>query len=370
MLPLPSMGVGRKPADYLFYTLKVLASWLRIAAAIASLRNQCSLMHISLGQTWASMIRDSVPLILSRFLLGGDRLIISLHGSNFMGWGARSFKNKAFLCLLRIAWRVTVLGDRQRGRLLMFGFDETKVRVMINTCDLDSLDLANSSSRKISMDSGSLAMATRQPVRVLYLSSLIDTKGFPTYLEALLELSRSRALATVNIDAVLCGTFVGSEFATRFTTAEEATVWITAMLAEINQSQSVKVHWVRGARGAAKLNLFHEADVFVLPTQYAVEAQPLVLLEAMATGCAIVTSRIGEIESILSNDTAILLDTVDLGNVARAICSLATDHVMRRSVARRAWQRYHENYDFSRHIDNWVMLLTDGEQNKSAAEAI
>jgi glycosyltransferase involved in cell wall biosynthesis len=63
----------------------------------------------------------------------------------------------------------------------------------------------------------------------------------------------------------------------------------------MNQSGRIQLEWIRGARGAEKQALFEQAQIFVLPTQYPVEAQPLAVLEAMAHGCAIVTTDVGEL---------------------------------------------------------------------------
>lgn len=366
MLSLPSMAAGRRFVSYAVYLRGLIASWVKIFVALLVRAPSGAMMHISLGQTWASFFRDAVPIVLCRVLFGRGRLVISLHGSNFMGWSEGSLKNRTFLLLLRPAWRVTVLGKRQRARLLGQGFPLKKVVIMINTCDFHSSDVSTDWS-EIAFPSADVA--ARRPVRVLFLSSLIDTKGFPLYMEALLELSRHQPAKSVEIDAVLCGTFVSSEFAARFTTAEAAEKWIIEISGRINESSGINVRWVRGARGEAKLTLFREADIFVLPTQYAVEAQPLVLLEAMATGCAIITTRIGEIESILSSDVAVLLEDVNVANLSSAIGALVRDEDTRHSMAQRAWRRYHENYDLARHIDNWVRLL-DGRESLRGVEVV
>jgi glycosyltransferase involved in cell wall biosynthesis len=199
----------------------------------------------------------------------------------------------------------------------------------------------------------------RRPLRVLHLSSLIATKGFPAYLEALAELG---ARDSVAIEAVLCGKVTASEFQDRFAHAAAAESWIEETVAGINRGGRVRVRWVRGAVGREKEELFRQADVFVLPTRYAVEAQPIVLLEAMASGCAIVTTSIGEIPTILDDESAIFLEVGSTAEIVAALERLAgkTETVAR--LASAAHRRFLENYELGRHLDGWEARLKPNRQ--------
>jgi glycosyltransferase involved in cell wall biosynthesis len=193
-----------------------------------------------------------------------------------------------------------------------------------------------------------------RPVGCLYLSSLIDTKGFPEFLEALQILA---ALPGPPIEATLCGRLVASDFSRRFRGAAAAETWIEQRLTEANRSARVRVRWVRGAAGAEKAALFRDAEIFVLPTRYTVEAQPLALLEAMATGCAIITSRAGEIPTILDESCAVLLASPDTPALADALQTLVSEADTRARLAHAAHTRFSERYQPARHLDEWEELL-------------
>lgn len=49
-----------------------------------------------------------------------------------------------------------------------------------------------------------------------------------------------------------------------------------------------------------KLDLFVESHVFVLPTYYLFEGQPIGIIEAYAAGCVVVTTRHSNICDIFS----------------------------------------------------------------------
>jgi glycosyltransferase involved in cell wall biosynthesis len=117
------------------------------------------------------------------------------------------------------------------------------------------------------------------------------------------------------------------------------------------------VRWVRGAIGPAKQALFQEADIFVFPTRYAVEAQPLVLLEAMASACAIVTTRAGEIATILDDQSAVFLEGSRVDSLALALNRLSADLPECRRLATEARSRFVANFQLDRQIDRWEEII-------------
>jgi hypothetical protein len=254
-----------------------------------------------------------------------------------------------FRFLLRNAGTVTVVGEQQRKRLIALGIPNPRVAIVVNSCDLDLVPAEAVAAKHPPVSD------PKRTVRCLYLSSLIDTKGFPEYLEALHRLS---TLAGPPIEAVLCGRLVASEFSSRFHDAVEANQWIENQIVEINRSERVRVRWVKGAAGAEKAMLFREAELFVLPTHYAVEAQPLVLLEAMASGCAIITTRAGEISTILDEESARFLPTVSTDALASTLQTLVVDATARARLAQAAHTRFMDRYQIECHLDQWEALLT------------
>jgi hypothetical protein len=142
---------------------------------------------------------------------------------------------------------------------------------------------------------------------------------------------------------------------------------IEAEIAAINQGGRVRIRWLReGAAGADKALLFQEADVFVLPTYYAVEAQPLVLLEAMAAGCAIITTRAGEIPTILDEECALFVEAPATESLVAAMLMLIEDDTRRARLACAAHTRFVERYQISRHLDAWENILASASDPGSA----
>jgi glycosyltransferase involved in cell wall biosynthesis len=343
--PVLDRDSGR-PLALVRYFLGLLGAWMRSFRLLGA---GGGWLCVNLGQTRAALLRDAVPLLLGRAGVGRKRVVVSLHGSLFMHWADDLLETRVFCFLLRNAGAITLGGNQQQSRLLALGIPSDRVMIVINSCELEPASIETVRAKH------SLAADSGRPVRCLYLSSLIDTKGFPEYLEAL---HRMAALAGPPVEAVLCGRLVVSEFSDRFHDTSSAKAWIEQQIAKINRSTRVRVRWVNGAVGEDKAALFRNTELFVLPTRYAVEAQPLVLLEAMASGCAIITTRAGEIPTILDDHSALFLAPVSTDALATALQTLMTDAAARARLACAAHARFMERYQIERHLDQWETLLT------------
>lgn len=79
-----------------------------------------------------------------------------------------------------------------------------------------------------------------------------------------------------------------------------------------------------GVFGEARLELFGESSIFVLPSYY--ENFPLVILEAAAAGQAIITTSVGAIPEFFTNgESAIFIESHDVQGLASAVRSLLDD---------------------------------------------
>lgn len=344
-LPRPAFKDSGRSISVVRFMAELSSAWVRDLRLVLA---RGGWLIVSLGQTRFSFIRDSLPVLLGWAALGRDRLCIVLNGSLFMHWAKDSLDSRVFTFLLARAGTVTVTGANQRDRLIDLGIRPSRVEIVVNSCDAKLLDPESVRTKHDSV------LCADRPLRLLYLSSLIDTKGFPEFLEAVQRLA---AWGGPAVEAVLCGQITASEFSENFRDPKAAETWIGEKIAVINLSPRAKARWVKGAWGAEKAALFREADIFVLPTRYAVEAQPVALLEAMASGCAIVTTRAGEIATILNGECAVLLDSVSTDTVEEALQTLSVNPDKRLRLAAAAHRRYAEHFGVDRHLDRWESLL-------------
>ncbi len=128
---------------------------------------------------------------------------------------------------------------------------------------------------------------TRTALHLLFLSNMIASKGYQDVLEAV-KILHDRE---INIKTRFAGRWISSEDHTQFETFVRTHNLgsVVEHLGPISERQAVK-----------ELHLW--ADIFLFPTYYPTEAQPLVLLEAMNAGTPIITTAHSGIPEMITED--------------------------------------------------------------------
>lgn len=111
----------------------------------------------------------------------------------------------------------------------------------------------------------------RVPLRILYVSGMIPKKGFALLADAVRGLTEDER-RRLRVD-----------FAGKFRDAGEEAVFRSS----IREVDQLRYHGLIDAE--TKRRLFAEAHIFCLPTQYS-EGQPISILEAYASGCAVMAT--------------------------------------------------------------------------------
>lgn len=111
--------------------------------------------------------------------------------------------------------------------------------------------------------------------------------------------------------------------------------------------------WKRDAR--CRLSAF---DAFLLPSRF--EGFPLAILEAMAAGVPCVVSDVdGNVESVLHEETGLVLPLDDLPAWQRAIDALAVDDRARNRYSQAGRRRYEERYSVESMLRQTVNLYRE-----------
>lgn len=171
--------------------------------------------------------------------------------------------------LVRRLAAVVFLTDRLAARCAPFVPTEKRL-VIPNTID----DAAIPSLHEL--ETSRSVRAGRDGVRLLFLSGMVRSKGYPDVLDALGVLRQRGVEAT----ATFAGRWPSAEAETAFRARAEA----------LDLGGAIRV--LGGVTDRDRVRDLHlDADVFVLPTTYPVEAQPLTVIEALAAGTPVVTTR-------------------------------------------------------------------------------
>lgn len=103
--------------------------------------------------------------------------------------------------------------------------------------------------------------------------------------------------------------------------------------------------------GEEKKRFFAETDIFIFPTHH--DSFGIVLLEAMASGCAIVATKVGAIpEIIIDKESGFLIEKENSQALAKAIIYLIENPEIRVKMGKAARRRYELHYTLDRNIES------------------
>ena len=116
----------------------------------------------------------------------------------------------------------------------------------------------------------------------------------------------------------------------------------------------------RGYLGADKrdelIELYHQASVFVLPSHH--EGMPTVLLEAMATGTASISTAVGgALEVIIDGENGLLVPPRDPDALADAIVRLVTEPELGLKLGRNAHQTVESHFSWTAISERYLGYL-------------
>lgn len=275
-----------------------VASWLLLTG-------RADVLHVHLGHG-GSVVRKSVPLWVAR--VRGVRTVVHAHSFDFGGWYAtqpRRIQGAVRAALRADQW--IILGrDLAAQYADCLALDPRRILVLHNPVHIPELP----------------ARSTGDAVLAVSLGRLGQRKG------------------TYDVIAAVASLPAATRSALRVELAGDGEVDEARAAIEVaGLADTMTVHGWLDARAGAEL--LSRADIFVLPS-YA-EGLPMALLEAMASGAAVITSPVGSIaEVITDDDTGLLVPPGDVPALAEALTRLVTDSPTRERLAVAARERVRE----------------------------
>jgi glycosyltransferase involved in cell wall biosynthesis len=279
--------------------VQALLAYCRDAIRLSMKQDCRTLYYIPSPPKRSSLYRDFLVMALIRWRF--DRVILHWHAVGLGAWleSEACFWERwlAHACLGRVR-RAIVLATSNRGDAEVLR--PSSVAVVSNgipdPCPDFSETLANRRSD----------IATRAEIQVLFMAHCTRDKGLFGAVEAVVAAnatngSRRRFRLTV------AGSFLSE--------AEE-----TEFRERIRRSDALDCVEIAGfVSGADKDRLLRRSDVFLFPTYFANEGQPLNLIEALAYGLPCVTTRWRSIPEYFATDYPGLCIPRDIPALARAL---------------------------------------------------
>lgn len=119
---------------------------------------------------------------------------------------------------------------------------------------------------------------------------------------------------------------------------------VNAMIAEKHLENNIEVvGWVNAA---GKMNLLKKVSTVVLPSYN--EGLPMSILEGMAAGKAIISTTVGAIPEVISDDNGILIQAGDVQALADAMVKCSTNTIMLEAMSRANVKKIDEEFSMNR----------------------
>lgn len=248
-----------------------------------------TVFYVTPSRSLLGAIRDFPFFIIAK--LKGFVFICHWHGAEFLMF--RKNKNSFALWLLKKMWAGSHLNialcTKMADDMADLGF--SNVCVVPNYHEIPPMNYY-----KEKKSAGVL--------RLVFLSNLIREKGIVDAINCHQILRRD-----INVELHVIGAFVGKESK------------------EILQLLELPGIFYHGPLyGGDKIKVLASCDIFVFPSYYPTEAFPLVLLEAMACGLAVVAYKHNYIEDFFNFNGGILV-SYGVDNIVGAVATLNADRV-------------------------------------------
>lgn len=296
--------------------------------------NDSDIFYFTIAQSRFGNLRDIFLMLI--VLLKKKKIIIHLHGGyyrklyeNHMGILQKKLNNY----VLRRVSAAIVLGKSLRN-IFQGLVEENKIIIIENCVDENYLISESRFIDKITRHN--------KDIDILYLSNFIESKGYKKVLE-------------------LCSFFKNNEkvkfhFAGSFYKEEDKKYFLQYLVD--NQLKNVKYYGI--VEGKIKLNLLMLADIFILPTFYPSEGQPISIIEAMGNGCYIIsTNHAGIPDLVSSKKNGELFNRNNIDSMARHIDGLINNPTFIRKIALNNRRKVLENYSESKYVSNIIKVMKE-----------
>ena len=281
------------------------------------------IIYITPGQTFYGILKYGFFIILGSVFR--KELIIHVHG-NHLGEEYKSLngiKKYIFYYLVSRFSKGIVLSNSLKYNLTPF-IDESKIFCLPNFAQ-DYLY----KEEKILVD---------EELRIFYLSNLMKEKGIICLLKALKNLEGSN----INYKAKIAGN-IDEKFSNE----------ILKLINELEHTDYLGVVY-----GEAKKNLLAWGNIFVLPTFYKMEGQPISILEAMATKNVVVTTNHAGILDIFKDKVnGFLVQKNNIKSIQDILTYIAQNKSEIKKIATYNKGYFLENFTVNSFKENFIKII-------------
>ncbi|HFS67518.1 MAG TPA: glycosyltransferase [Flavobacteriia bacterium] len=286
------------------------------------------IIYMTIGQTFYGVLKYYPFFLFSKLLR--KEVIIHIHG-NYLGkqyTQLNGIKKKFFKHILNKADKGIVLSESLIPNLSPF-LAINRIYVLYNFVEENLVNVAI--ERIQNKDVSQL--------KIVFLSNLMTEKGILDLLDALQKLTENNIHFTAKIAGNMDANI--KDIVTK----------------KINKNPNV--NYLGVVRGEEKKELLLNSNVFIFPTYYQMEGQPIAILEAMATGNIVLTTKHAGIPDIFSEKNGFFIEKKapeDIYNKLRLLQQHISDY---KNMMQDNHRYVKENYKESNFLHNLAKIFKD-----------
>jgi len=307
--------VGKFSLKKLLFFLKINSKALKVFKA--------KIVYITPGQTFYGVLKYSLFILLA--WLFRKELIIHVHG-NYLREEyelLKGIKRSSFRFILSKFSKGIVLSNSLKKNLTPF-LEEKEIYTLPNFAenylynDLKPIDIKG--------------------LKILYLSNLMKEKGIISLLMALKNLEENN----IEFKAKIAGNIDQKN-------KEE----IFELISNVKS-----VEYIGVVKGKEKKDLLNWSNIFVLPTYYKMEGQPISILEAMATNNVIITTKHAGIPDVINEGiNGFFVDKNSHVSIEEKILFLNEKKSYIKEISENNRQDFLNNYTIEKFSDQLIRII-------------
>jgi glycosyltransferase involved in cell wall biosynthesis/2-polyprenyl-3-methyl-5-hydroxy-6-metoxy-1,4-benzoquinol methylase len=333
---------GKRNTNSLVTLTKVFNYFGILFKLIFKLISRKYVVYHTISQSKEGFIRDFPIVFISKIL--GSKVVVHIHGGNYDGfyYAQKPFIQKQINKMLIMTDSIVILS---KGLSKMFDFApklKFKIKVVQNGlpwCFEDN-----------QLNFKALPINPELPIKIIFLSNLIESKGYLDVLEATSLLVNEYGY---NVKTDFCGEFIQYDDAQRSVTLSEAKQYFHEFITKNNLKNHVNYNGV--VEVEKKKELLTAAHFFVLPTNYINEGQPISIIEAMAYGCVVLTTDYRGISDMITiYESGVYVKYNNPKEIAFEIHNLIQYPSEYQRISRNAHENYLRNYTKKVHLKTLI----------------
>ena len=284
-------------------------------------------IYITPGQTFLGVMKYSPYFFLAKIYK--KEIIIHIHGNHL--WkeykNLKGYKKKLFYKILAMSDKGIVLSKSLKKNMIPF-IAENKIYVLENFVE-DFLFKNKKNIKKF------------DKLRIIYLSNLMEEKGIIDLLESLLLLRKEN----IAFEAQIAG---GIDHLMK------------DRIEPYYEQLSKQVKYLGIIYEKDKKDILEWGNVFVFPTYYTMEGQPIAILEAMATGNIILTTEHAGIPDVFKDKVnGFYIKKKSPISIANKLIELSKNLEKHKNISEHNQQEAKSKYKVKRFIEKLIIIMED-----------